>query len=69
MREWLKHLRNNKNMTQREVSKRLGISQQYYNFIENGVRKKSLDLDLIQKIATVFNVSVKYIIEQENKSA
>ena len=69
MREWLKTLRIRKRFTQNYIADKIGVSLSYYNQIENGVRKKSLDLDLIQKIATVFNVSVKYIIEQENKSA
>ena len=38
MREWLKEIRKEKGLTQGECATRCGISRQYYNFIEMGVR-------------------------------
>ena len=34
--------------------------------IERGERQKKMDIELMQKLAEVFGVSVEYIIEQEN---
>lgn len=36
--------RKEKNMSQEEMAELLGISRQYYNAIENGIRKPSIDL-------------------------
>ena len=45
----------------------LGISQNYYTYIENGERQKSLDLAYASKLAELFNVSVDWIAKQEQK--
>lgn len=65
MRNYLRALRKNKNLSQCQVSDVIGISQQHYSLIENGDRQKKMDIELIQKLANVFNVSVEYIIAQE----
>ena len=44
VREYLKKLRLKKKMTKQAVADFLGISQNYYTYIENGERQKSLDL-------------------------
>ena len=67
MREWLKTIRCNNKYTQQFVSDKIGISQQYYNLIENGERQKDLDLSLVLKLSNIFNVSVEWIIERENQ--
>ena len=54
-------------MSQQETANALGISQTYYGYIETGERQKDLNLSLTNKIAELFDVSVEYIIEQENK--
>lgn len=66
MRSYLKNLREKNNLSQQSVAYFLGISQQYYNMIERGERQKKMDIELMQKLAEVFGVSVEYIIEQEN---
>lgn len=65
MRNWLKNLRTNKQMSQQSISKLLNISQNYYSNIENGERQKKLDLPLAIKISKIFEVSLDWIIEQE----
>lgn len=65
MRVWLKILREKNNLTQLEISKKLDISESYYNLIENGERQKNLDLSLVTKLAELFDVSVEWIAEQE----
>ena len=55
MREYLKKLRLKKKMTKQAVADFLGISQNYYTYIENGERQKSLDLAYASKLAELFN--------------
>lgn len=67
MREYLKQLRNRNNLTQRQVADKLGISQNYYSCIENGLKQKSIDLWLIVGIADLYKVDVNYLIGEEAK--
>ena len=66
MRNWLKELRSQNGYTQTEVANKLGISQNYYCSIESGERQKDLDLSFITRIASIFNVSIEWIVEREN---
>ena len=67
MRDWLKKLRQDNLKTQLETANELDISESYYNLIENGERQKQLSMELAQKIADVFGVSLDYISEQEKR--
>ena len=67
MREWLKELRQEKKFSQQDVAERLKITQQYYALIENGKRQSNLDLVMISRLSEAFDVSIGYIIEQEQK--
>lgn len=67
MRDYLKKLRECSNLTQEEAAEKLCLSRAYYSRVENGERKKSLDLSLAIKISKLFNVSVDYIIAEEEK--
>ena len=67
MRKYLKKIREKKHLTQLELANKLNISESYYSMIENGERKKVLDLNLISKISEVFNVSIEWIAKQEQK--
>lgn len=49
--KWLKHIRIDADMKQVEVAKQVGISQQMYWLIENGVRRPSVKT--AKKIAAV----------------
>lgn len=68
MRDYLKKLRTKRALSQQNVADLMGLSQQYYNMIENGERQKKMDLPLMQKISDVFEVPLEFIIEQEIKA-
>lgn len=65
MRNYLKELRVNKNLTQAEIASKLGLSQNYYSMIESGIRQQKMNLPLLQKLSTVFEVSIEYLILKE----
>lgn len=65
MRTYLKNIRTHSKLSQNDIAKKLGVTRQYYSLIESGDRQKKMDIELIQKLSVVFNVSVEYIIEQE----
>ena len=65
MRDWLKKLRDDIGMSQRNVADKIGISQQYYALIENGERQKKIDIELAQKLADIFGVTLEFIYEHE----
>ena len=66
MRKWLKNLRTQNGYTQTEIANKLGITQHYYCSIESGERQKDLDLSFVTRIANIFDVSIEWIVEQEN---
>lgn len=63
MREWLINLRGE--ISQSEIAEKLGITQQYYSYIENGERQKKMDIQLCEKIAAIFGISIADIIKFE----
>ena len=67
MREWMKNTRTNKGLTQQYVAKRLGITKQYYQQIEDGKRQVDLSTSLVLSLATVFEMSPIEIMDFENK--
>jgi len=60
----LKKYRNEEDITQAELSKKLDVSRQTVNAIETGKYDPSLELAL--KIADFFDVKVEEIFELEN---
>lgn len=54
-RDWLVNYRNKKGLSQMQVAKQIGVSQQMYNYIENN--KRSPSTKLAKKIADVLNFS------------
>ena len=65
MREWLIKLRGD--ATQDEIANRLGITQQYYSYIENGERQRKMDIQICEKIAAVFGITVADVIKLESE--
>lgn len=65
MRKWLRDLRKNNNLTQTEAAELLGISQNHYCNIENGIRQAELTLSTAAKIADLFNISLSMIRNYE----
>lgn len=68
MRDYLRNLRVNQNLTQLEVARKLNVSESYYCMIETGDRQKKLDLEMAQKLADVFNVTLEFICRKENEA-
>lgn len=65
MRDWLKDLRTEHGYTMAQMGEKLDISEGYYSYIENGERKKKMDLSLAQKLANIFCLSIQQIVEFE----
>lgn len=66
MREWLKNIRLRKKLSQQNVADELGITQQYYNLIENGERQAKMTIETAQKLAKVLDVPLELILKYEN---
>lgn len=66
MRNWLKQLREERGMTQKQVAEQLNISESYYSYIEAGDRQKMMDISLARKISKIFGISIEQIVENEN---
>lgn len=58
----LKELRNEANLSQRELSKIMGVSKSSINMYERGEREPGLDL--VVAFATFFNVRTDYLIRK-----
>jgi transcriptional regulator with XRE-family HTH domain len=56
----IKNLRLEKNISQNELAKALGLTQQAISAYENGLREP--DLETLNKLANYFNVSVDYLL-------
>ena len=69
MRGWLRQLRKDRGLTQREVAARLGICQSYYGYIETRGRQKKIDLPLLAKIAGVFQEPLMALVDIETSAA
>lgn len=67
MREYLVKLRKQYDLSQQDVADYVGISRQYYNAIENGVRQKKMDITLITKFADLFKTSLQRICDAESE--
>ena len=65
MRKYLENYRSGAKMTQQDVASRLGITPQYYQMIEAGVRQKDMDITLAAKIADAFQVPLQEVIAHE----
>lgn len=66
LRNWLKQLREERGMTQKQVAEQLNISESYYSYIEAGDRQKMMDISLARKISKIFGISIEQIVENEN---
>jgi DNA-binding XRE family transcriptional regulator len=64
-REWMKEIRNDLDLTVRDMAEILGISFQHYSDIENGRRNPSIELSLV--LAEHFGVSVEKFLKDRTK--
>lgn len=60
----LKHIRETKRLTQKEVAERLGIDYKKYNHYETG--RNEPDLAMTVAIATFFNIPLDYLLGRTN---
>ena len=67
MREYLKKTRMEKNKSQLEIAKQLGISESYYSMIEKGERRKDMPISMVQKLSEIFGISIEEILKMENE--
>ncbi len=61
----LKELRKERGLRQRDIADYLSITQMSYSYYERGLREP--EIALLIKLAELFNVSVDYLIENENE--
>lgn len=67
MRDWLKKCREENGITQAQMAKKLDISEGYYSYIESGDRQKRMDITLVSKLSTIFDLPIQRIIEFEEQ--
>ena len=60
MRTRIKSLREDSDLTQKDLSKYLNITQVAYSYYE--LNKRSIPLDLLSKLADFYHVSVDYLL-------
>ena len=61
----LKDLREDKDLTQKQVAEMLFITQQQYSLYEKGYRE--IPVSMIIKLAKFYNVSTDYILELKDE--
>ena len=66
MKTRIRDLREDRDLTQNEVSKLLNISQVAYSYYE--LNKRNIPLDYLCKLADFYNVSVDYLLYRTEKS-
>ena len=62
----IKDLREDHDLSQKEVAKILNISQVAYSYYEIG--KRNIPLDLLIKLADYYNVTLDYIVGRVKKN-
>lgn len=67
LKEYLKKMRIDKHLTQAQVAKKLFITRQAYNLIENGQRQKDISMTMLTKLAEVFGVPEAELMAEERK--
>ena len=60
----IKNLREDNDLTQKQISKYLNISQVAYSYYE--LDKRSIPLELLCKLADYYNTSIDYILYRTN---
>lgn len=61
--ENLKQIRSNKRLSQREMARRLNISQSYLGDLENN--RKNVSLYVVSKLAKQLNISINKLINDD----
>jgi len=61
----LKNLRKEQNITQNELSQKLGFSERYIAKIESGVKPS---METFKKLADFFGVPIEYLVSENDKA-
>ena len=56
----LKEIREDKDLSQKDIAKILNVSQVAYSYYEIG--KRQIPIDLLKKLAKYYNVSIDYLL-------
>ena len=67
MKTRIKSLREDNDLTQKQLSKFLNISQVAYSYYE--LNKRNIPLELLCKLADFYNTSVDYLLYRTDESA
>lgn len=62
----IKNLREDNDLTQKEISKILNISQVAYSYYE--LNKRNIPIELLCKLADYYHTSVDYLLYRTNES-
>ena len=65
MREWLTQSRKERNLTQKEMAKRMSCTEAYYSLIENGKRQNPMDLQTVWRLSKALGMTTKEIVDKE----
>lgn len=65
MRLYLKDARLKKGLTQAQIAKLIGISQNYYCDIENGMRQRDIKTSTLINLSTVLNIPIDEMVKAE----
>ena len=66
MKTRIKSLREDHDLTQKEISQILNISQVAYSYYE--INKRNIPLELLSKLADYYNTSVDYLLYRTDTS-
>lgn len=62
----IKNLREDNDLTQKQLSKILNVSQVAYSYYE--LNKRSIPLELLCRLADFYNTSIDYLLYRTNES-
>ena len=62
--ERLAHLREEKNITRKQLAERLGVSVRLVSYWENN--KRECDFDMLIKLADVLDVTIDFLLGRED---
>ena len=65
MRKYLKEAREKLGYTQVQVANKLGVSQNYYCDIENGVRQKEMKASTLLLLSEILKIPISDVLEHE----
>lgn len=63
--ERIRNLREDNDLTQEQIGKKLNISQRTYAHYEAGTR--DIPIEILKKIADIYNVNLDYLVNRTDK--